>query len=297
MDLVGSTGPAVLLAILGGYFVIGTGYAAVYFGWHGWRVLGSRDPAGPSPVPEPTGAAYRPYPLAQAGRDLTTLLKLTGAWLRAAVSRHYRRFWRWFRDAPPPVALAGLPAGASLLAGTALLAVPLVAGAVALFAVAGATAVGWALALLVVIGTLGATERVRARRFAAACPSCEHHLGRPVYPCPAPGCEQWHSRLVPGGSGILRHACRCGASLPTLELLGKRRLAGDCPHCGEQVPPGTGGWGAPDSRPWTSPDRPGQLPRGYRAGRLVALLVAMPVAVLAGLAAPALLGWWLWSLW
>lgn len=50
-------------------------------------------------------------------------------------------------------------------------------------------------------------------------------------------------------------------------------------------------------KPWQATVRFGGIPRGYAAGRVLMRLVAMPLAIAAGLAPLALAGWWLWGHW
>jgi hypothetical protein len=230
----------VVLAMTGGYLLVGTGYAVVHFARQSWQVLGVRQLEGPPPA----APAFRPYPRGQLWPDLAAVLRGTGERAWQAVARLHRRFWGWFNEASPPVMLVSLPMGASLAAGTALVALPVAAGALALVAVAAGVAALWGAALLVTWLTLGLAERgLRwSRRIVVACPhpGCYHRFRLPVYGCADADCDRRHPRLVPGGSGIWRHACGCGASLPTLVVLGRHRLAGYCPRCEQPLPRRTG---------------------------------------------------------
>ncbi|MGV9251075.1 hypothetical protein [Streptomyces sp. NPDC003697] len=74
------------------------------------------------------------------------------------------------------------------------------------------------------------------RRGPAPCPytDCGRTVDRPVRLCPT--CGARHRRLVPGRYGALHRRCRCGTRLPA--VLGVRRLAACCPHCGRALPAG-----------------------------------------------------------
>jgi Double-GTPase 2 len=70
-----------------------------------------------------------------------------------------------------------------------------------------------------------------------SCPygPCGKPIRLPEYICP--GCKIVHRDLEPGiRTGIYRHICECGASLPTTILLGRYRLAARCPHCQTSLP-------------------------------------------------------------
>lgn len=70
------------------------------------------------------------------------------------------------------------------------------------------------------------------------CVACHEHVRRPVYQCPAEGCDALHAALLPGRFGLLRHCCRCGRTLPTLLLTGKHRLQARCDSCAAVLPTG-----------------------------------------------------------
>jgi hypothetical protein len=226
--------------MVAGYLLIGTGHAVYHFARESWRVLRVRDHSGPSPDPVPAGPAYSPYLLSQGWLDSWVMLRTTGQRVWQEVARLHRRYWRWFRDASAPAVPVSLPLGISLVLGTALLALPLAAGVLVLAAGLLTALLLWTVGLLLVGGTLGVADLLlgAARRIVVACPhpGCYHRFPRPVYACPADGCQQRHPELVPGRSGLLRHACRCGASLPTLVLLGRHRLTGYCPQCDRPLP-------------------------------------------------------------
>ena len=52
----------------------------------------------------------------------------------------------------------------------------------------------------------------------------------PVYACPS--CGAPHECLWPGKYGVFVQTCRCGTGLPTLALLGRRKLTACCRACG-----------------------------------------------------------------
>lgn len=223
-----------------GYLVIATGYAAFHFVRESWRVLRVRDHGGPSPDPVPDAPAYRGYLVGQGWRDAGVLLERTVRGLWGDLGRMHRRFWGWFRDASAGAQLVSLPLGISLVSGTVLVVVPVLAGALAMLAALTAGVLSWSVAMLLLAGPLGLLDLTlrAARRVVVACPhpGCYHRFRRPVYACPVDGCGQRHPALVPGRSGLLRHACRCGAALPTLMVLGRHRLTGYCPRCERPLP-------------------------------------------------------------
>jgi Double-GTPase 2 len=70
------------------------------------------------------------------------------------------------------------------------------------------------------------------------CPSCHHQMSIPVHICP--NCSTKHDRLWPSAYGILSHRCvgklpngtTCNEKLPTLAILGQKKLLKKCPECG-----------------------------------------------------------------
>ncbi|MFC9086304.1 TRAFAC clade GTPase domain-containing protein [Nocardiopsis dassonvillei] len=67
------------------------------------------------------------------------------------------------------------------------------------------------------------------RRIRMVCPGCFLRLGYPAYLCAR--CGRRHGAIRPGGRGLRRRECLCGARLPTLLLLGSADLEARCPHC------------------------------------------------------------------
>jgi hypothetical protein len=62
------------------------------------------------------------------------------------------------------------------------------------------------------------------------CPYCYQPIARPVYVCPTCGAK--HTHLRPDLYGVLTHRCRsCRHLLPTLDVLGRKRLKRLCPAC------------------------------------------------------------------
>jgi hypothetical protein len=62
------------------------------------------------------------------------------------------------------------------------------------------------------------------------CPYCYQPIAHPVHVCPMCGAK--HARLRPDLYGILTHRCRsCRHLLPTLDVLGRKRLGRLCPSC------------------------------------------------------------------
>src|SRR5690606_3217739 len=222
------------------YLLIGTGYAAVHFAWESRMVLRVRDHDGPSPDPVPATPAYRSYPLRQAWRDARVLLGRAGrGWWEDLAGLHHR-FWGWFRGTSAAKQLLSLPLGVSLVVGTALVVAPVAAGALTVLIGLTAGVLLWGVGLLLLAGTLGVADAALrvSHRIVVACPhpGCYHRFRRPAYACPADGCGQRHPALRPGRAGLLRHACRCGAALPTLMVLGRYRLTGYCPRCHRPLP-------------------------------------------------------------
>lgn len=121
---------------------------------------------------------------------------------------------------------------------------------------------GLLLMLLVVVSwgirvLLAAWLRVetRERRMPRECHDCHGWTAAPVWRCPE--CGREHRQIEPSAKfGVLWWRCTCGARLPTLAVLGRRRLEEICPECGGKLLPlgrdpagiaflgGTDGWAA-----------------------------------------------------
>lgn len=64
----------------------------------------------------------------------------------------------------------------------------------------------------------------------APCPHCYQRIEMPIHVCPT--CQARHPRLRPNLYGLLTHRCRsCRTRLPTLDILGRKRLVRLCPSC------------------------------------------------------------------
>jgi hypothetical protein len=244
--------PVLIAAVV----VAGAGYALVGYVRQSWTVLTVTALTGPSqvadpptsvrsaaaaatdttPVPEPV---YRPYVIVQAWRDAWTVLRLAGSRLWQDTTRTVRRLVEVLSENAVVVVFIW-PSLLGLALGLLLVAVPLVASTATLVAFQTALVVAWTLAWLAVVATLGLVEQILLliRRIVVACPhpGCYRRFGLPEYACPADQCAERHRRLVPNRYGAIRHACRCGARLPTLVLLGRYRLVAFCPHCRRQLP-------------------------------------------------------------
>jgi hypothetical protein len=90
----------------------------------------------------------------------------------------------------------------------------------------------WAFALLLALGLvllLSFCWNVLLYYF-FPCPYCYQPIARPIHVCPT--CKAKHLRLRPDLYGILTHRCRsCRHLLPTLDMLGRKRLGRLCPSC------------------------------------------------------------------
>jgi hypothetical protein len=197
-------------------------------------------PGTPENGPEP---AYRQYFFGPAMRDLRQIIMLS--WRRAQhrLTSHAARFTGWGFTSPPVPVLYFWPVGvalwAGLVAGTAV-GVPLAGLVAALHAGAvgltQAAARGCALALRAADTAVLAARGVRGMR----CPWCYE---KSTYPAYRHGCDRLHHDIRPGRYGVFRRRCQCGATMPTLILLGSYRLNAYCVHaktCGRQMSDETG---------------------------------------------------------
>lgn len=109
---------------------------------------------------------------------------------------------------------------------------------VAAFAIAGLFAVVHSLVLLGGVGItsllmllLGLVNSLGGAIYHMyyRCPVCHAQMRLPVHSCPS--CNRAHTRLWPSIYGVFHHTCVCGEQLPTLDILGKRRLVQRCPTC------------------------------------------------------------------
>ena len=79
---------------------------------------------------------------------------------------------------------------------------------------------------------LGQRGSALLRRVGYSCSNdgCSVRGQEPVYSCPT--CGARHEQLWPNKYGVFMHSCTCGTNLPTLAVLGRRRLASSCRVCG-----------------------------------------------------------------
>ncbi len=62
------------------------------------------------------------------------------------------------------------------------------------------------------------------------CPACYKEIALSIYLCPS--CQMEHTQLRPGTYGVLWQRCsKCATKLPTLDVLGRKKLTCICPHC------------------------------------------------------------------
>jgi Double-GTPase 2 len=239
--------PVVVVVVV----VVGVGYAASMILTGAWRVLSVASLSGPSTVTVPPASAasgstarpaepaYPSYVLEQSWLDLWVVIRRSAG----QTWRGGLRVFAWLRTIlvnQGVIAAYTWPTVAAVAVGTVLLAVPIAAGLATVGLLQATVAAAMAIVWMLVVGVLSLVEyglRL-VRRIVVACPhpGCYKRFGLPTYVCPAPGCGERHRRLVPGRYGALRHICRCGARLPTLVLLGRHRLAAQCPHCSLPLP-------------------------------------------------------------
>ncbi|MFE5791844.1 hypothetical protein ACFQ8C_04615 [Streptomyces sp. NPDC056503] len=95
---------------------------------------------------------------------------------------------------------------------------------------------GWLLA----VGLLRGAERAWLLffRVRTVCPHPGCHRPVPLAAHRCPQCTtEVHRELRPGRYGVFRHACRCGARLPSSLLTGRARVPAECPACDRPLPP------------------------------------------------------------
>lgn len=70
----------------------------------------------------------------------------------------------------------------------------------------------------------------KINRISLRCYVCHKEFAFPIHICSI--CSTEHSWLLPGLYGILFHRCTgCDLNMPTLRILGRKKLQGVCPHC------------------------------------------------------------------
>jgi Double-GTPase 2 len=208
-------------------------------GVKGFGGRGSLDNIGIRPTPggEPAYRSYFQGPVirefglvvSESSQSVIRRLRQWISWTWRRLGQFDNWLWKALVILPILAAIGGLVVG-GCLAAVVLAAATLVAGVL--------------LALLVLVGRLvGLVLRgielgvLAIRGITLECPECRNRVAAPIYRCSGlGGCDAAHQRLVPGSYGILFRVCQCGRSLPTLLLLGKLRLVGQCSHCKAQLP-------------------------------------------------------------
>ncbi len=219
-----------------------------------WRFLrlalvGIGRALGPSqPVSSDPRAYWARQMWLDAGRAARTGLwaiwiTLTVVWLRGTVKRLFAGrgsnglwepapFARFLRRCLAPGTAVGAVLGA-LLAGLLTSAVLAVFGL--LLALVWLLAAALALALRTIERVW---ELLRGIRMKCPHPGCYRPVRPAVHLCP--DCGSAHRWLLPGQLGVLWQVCRCGRRLPATRLLGRSRLAAQCPHCDLPLPEAAG---------------------------------------------------------
>ncbi|GGY53128.1 TRAFAC clade GTPase domain-containing protein [Streptomyces tanashiensis] len=93
----------------------------------------------------------------------------------------------------------------------------------------------WVLTVAVVRG--GERGWLLLRGVRTVCPHPGCHLPFPLAAHPCPQCRAVHTVLKPGRYGVFRHACRCGARIPSGLMSGRARIPAECPSCSRPLPP------------------------------------------------------------
>ncbi|MFD5108516.1 TRAFAC clade GTPase domain-containing protein [Streptomyces cinereoruber] len=102
-------------------------------------------------------------------------------------------------------------------------------------------ALPWASWVLTVAVVRGAERGwLLLRRVRTVCPHPACHRPFPLAAHPCPQCRAVHTSLVPGRYGVFRHACRCGARLPSSLFAGRADVPAECPSCARPLPPSAG---------------------------------------------------------
>ena len=87
------------------------------------------------------------------------------------------------------------------------------------------------LVIYVVIFLIWSVDRIYLlkNRIFVACPNCKAKFLVPTYICP--GCNEKHTRLVPGKYGVFYRTCNCGLKIPTHVMTHRSKLEAICPKC------------------------------------------------------------------
>ncbi|HEX8007026.1 MAG TPA: hypothetical protein VF482_11425, partial [Trebonia sp.] len=210
----------------------------IYFRQAG-RVLLPDVTEGHSPVEHPRqdrDPAYRHYLVTQVWRDWWAITRTAFPQIAVSAADAVRAATR---------ALVGdvrgfflFPIWLAVCAGVLLAALPLAALGLLITGMYALTVAAGMLAWLACVTVLRAVEQIfmLVRRILQACPypGCYAKITLPVYACPS--CGERHRALTPNLNGAVRHACRCGARLPTTIMLGRHRLQAHCPECDRLLP-------------------------------------------------------------
>ncbi|MFE1443692.1 hypothetical protein [Streptomyces sp. NPDC058739] len=190
------------------------------------------------PVP-----AYRNYLFGPAVRDLHQIVNLGAAmWGRSVGDRFRTLAQERLTQAREPGALK-IAQALALLAGLALgavLSLPLLLLLLGLHALL-VLLLHLAARLLAAVlrGLDRAVLRLKGLDRGVLCPHCYERVPYPSYACPRAECRRRHGDIRPGRYGIVRRRCACGARMPTLLILMRRRnrLAAFCTHahCGKPL--------------------------------------------------------------
>jgi hypothetical protein len=181
------------------------------------------------------------YYLAQAFADVRNPVADTVSTMRSALAGPVkltlgRRWYRgsgvgqqdWFHR--PLAIFSGAGVVAGLLVGGAC------CGVVAAAHLVWVSVIADGAAAAVVLLRCAERARLAVLRIRLVCPhpNCHMGMGLPVYRCDR--CGESHQQLRPGRDGVFRHTCECGSRLPTALVLGRHRLAADCPQCKHRLP-------------------------------------------------------------
>jgi Double-GTPase 2 len=178
---------------------------------------------------------FRIYLFGQLREDVEVTFEASWARYRKELSDLNKAWRKALVDDPDDLAL--LPLWLAYTCGTWLTcATGLIGGSAVV--VVGAVLAGLVVSLLALIGAalrLWELLVFRVNRIRLSCPygPCSQRISLPEYLCP---CGRVHRRLTPNTDGMLRHYCECGTRLPTAVLLGRYRLAAQCPHCHTRLP-------------------------------------------------------------
>jgi hypothetical protein len=180
--------------------------------------------------------AFLAYMYNQIWRDLRTTAVTVRGQFREEIQNINN--WGHKRLIEEPRATTFVPLWSGYFGGICLGCMMAVLGLAAIAITQVVLLVAVCVALITMAGGLAACEHATRiwNRIRLSCPygPCSKPISLPEYVCP--GCKSVHRHLVPGFAGVFRHVCRCGTSLPTAVLIGRYRLAAQCPHCQTRLP-------------------------------------------------------------